>query len=421
MGYKICSNKTYQAMLQEYNDILNMGLNIDIRRGRPATEQLNLSKPMLKIKPTTFIAKGTNADVRNYGLPKGLPEARQLFADLLGYTPDNIFVGGNSSLNLMYEIVCNCMLRGVLGGEKWLNSPKIKFLCPAPGYDRHFKITQDLGIEMITIKMNADGPDMDTIEELVSTDPTIKGMWVVPQYSNPTGITFSDEVVRRMANLKPCCDNFRIFWDNSYCIHHLYENDQDHVLDIIEECRKAGNPNMVYTFMSTSKVTFAGSGVAVIAASPENIEFLASQFDTATIGYDKINQMMHVEFLKNPENIHKLMMQHARIMRPKFDCVLKALKAGIRNSNVATWNTPKGGYFISVDVAPGCAAKVVGMAAKAGVFFTNAGATFPYGKDPEDSNIRLAPSAVSVQDLKVAMKVFCLCANIAAYEKYSAK
>ncbi|MBR2901754.1 MAG: aminotransferase class I/II-fold pyridoxal phosphate-dependent enzyme [Clostridia bacterium] len=417
MGYKVCSESTYKALLNEYSNYVDMNLNIDIRRGRPATEQLNLSGAMLKVKSSDFIAKGTNADIRNYGLPKGLPEARQLFADLLGYSVDNVMIGGNSSLNLMYDIVANSMLRGVLGGDRWLDSAKIKFLCPAPGYDRHFKICQDLGIEMITVKMNADGPDMDTIEELVSTDPDIKGMWCVPQYSNPTGITFSDEVVTRMANLKPCCNNFRIFWDNSYCIHHLYPNDQDHVMDIVAACKEAGNPHMVYTFMSTSKVTFAGSGVAVVAASPENIDFLAKQFDTETIGFDKINQKMHVDFLKDPENILKHMERHAKIMRPKFNVVLKALKSGIRSAKVASWSNPKGGYFISVDVMPGCAAKVVDMAAKAGVFFTNAGSTFPYGKDPLDSNIRIAPTAVSVKDLALAMKVFCVCANIAAYEK----
>ena len=404
------------ALEKQYADYKAKGLKLDMSRGKPAPEQLNLSLDMLLHCLDGDYKSSNGIDCRNYGVLDGIPEAKALFQEMLGVSADEVIVGGNSSLQMMYDTIIRAMQLGVLGSEKpWCKYEHVKFLCPAPGYDRHFAICQALGIEMINVDYLEDGPDMDAVEKLVSEDEEIKGIWCVPMYSNPTAITYSDAVVKRFANLKPKAKDFRIFWDNAYCVHHLSEN-HDHLLNIIEECKKAGNPNMVFEFTSTSKISFPGGGLAVVAASKENIDFIKSQMTYQTIGFDKLNQLRHAKYFKNFESISEHMKHHAAIIRPKFDVVLYMLDKEIEPLGIGKWNKPNGGYFISFDALPGCAKRIVSLAKEAGVVMTGAGATFPYGKDPKDSNIRIAPTFPSVDELRQAMEIFCVCVKLASVE-----
>jgi transcriptional regulator len=330
---------------------------------------------------------------------------------------DQVIVGGNSSLNLIYDLISKAFLLGLNGFEKpWCKLDKVKFLCPSPGYDRHFAITEQFGVEMIVIPMTSEGPDMDMVEELASKDPAVKGIWCVPMYSNPTGITYSDRVVRRLAEMETAADDFIIMWDNAYAFHHLYDQ-HDRLLDLIEECRRFGHPNRAYMFSSTSKITFPGAGISMVASSPENIARLKKQISIQTIGYNKINQLLHVRFLKDPATLEEHMKKHAAIMRPKFETVLDILEKNLGGKNIASWHKPRGGYFISLDVMKGCAKRVVQLAKEAGVKLTPAGATFPYGKDPNDSNIRIAPTYPPIDELRTAIEILCVCVELAAIEK----
>ncbi len=356
-------------------------------------------------------------DTRNYGDWDGIGECRRMMAAMLGVKKDNVIVCGNSSLNIMYDTVVRSMVKGVNGSTPWCKLDKVKFLCPVPGYDRHFKITEMFDIEMINIPLREDGPDMDLVEQYVSQDEAVKGIWCVPKYSNPTGITYSDEVVRRFANLKPKAEDFRIFWDNAYCIHHLYEDIQDEILNILEECEKAGNPNMAYVFGSTSKVSFPGSGVSAIATSLENMDFIKKYMTTQIIGHDKINQLRHVRFLKDMDVLKEHMKKHANILRPKFEAVLEILDRELAGLEIGSWIRPRGGYFISFETMPGCAKSVVAKCKQLGMVLTDAGATFPYGNDPQDSNIRIAPSFPSPEEMVDATKIFVLCVKLASVEK----
>lgn len=403
---------------KEYAQYKAKGLKLDMSRGKPGPEQLNLSLDMLLHCLDGNYKSSNGIDCRNYGVLDGIPEAKALFTEMLGVGSDEIIVGGNSSLQLMYDTIIRAMQLGVLGSEKpWSKYDSVSFLCPAPGYDRHFAICEALGINMIPVEYKEDGPDMDEVERLVASDETIKGIWCVPMYSNPTGITYSDEVVKRFANLKPAAKDFRIFWDNAYCVHHLSDTDRDHVLNIIDECKKAGNPNLVLEFTSTSKISFPGGGLAVIAASKENIDFIKSQMTFQTIGFDKLNQLRHAKYFKDFNGIQEHMRHHAAIIQPKFNVVLYALDKEIAPLGIGSWKSPKGGYFISFNSLDGCAKRIVTLAKEAGVVMTGAGATYPYGKDPHDSNIRIAPTFPSVEELSTAMEIFCVCVKLASAEK----
>ena len=401
----------------EYDAWKNKGMKLDLTRGKPSSEQLDLTEKMLTILSTRddcFAESGL--DCANYGVLDGLPEAKKLFAELLGVPESRIIIGGNSALNMMYDTIARAMLFGVYGGSQpWGKQEKLKFLCPVPGYDRHFRITQEFGFEMVNIPMSPNGPDMEMVKQLVENDPTVKGIWCVPKYSNPQGYTYSPETVEAFAALKPAADDFRIFWDNAYYVHGFREKD-DYLANIFDACKKYGSEDMVYEFMSTSKVTFAGAGVAVFAASENNIKFLLEQMGVQTIGYDKINQLRHVKYFKNVDGLMAHMKKQADYLRPKFDCAIAALEHGLRGLGIGEWTNPNGGYFISYDGLPGTAKRCVGMCKDAGVVFTGAGAAFPYGIDPEDKNIRLAPSYPSTEDLYKSMNVFCICQKIAALE-----
>lgn len=410
--------KELEVLKEEYAKICDADINLDMSRGKPGADQLKLSVKMLDILDADSDVKASNGiDCRNYGLLDGIPEAKKMMAGIMQTDPENIIIYGNSSLNVMYDTVSRSFTHGVMGSTPWCKLDKVKWLCPVPGYDRHFAITEFFGVEMINIPMNEDGPDMDMVEKLVSEDDAIKGIWCVPKYSNPTGISYSDEVVRRMANLKPAAKDFRIYWDNAYAIHHLYNGEQDEILEIMEECRKAGNPDMVFEFASTSKVTFPGSGIAAIAASKDNLDFIKKQMTIQTIGYDKLNQLRHVRFFKNVEGVKAHMEKHAEKLRPKFATVLDVLEKELKPTGVGSWTKPNGGYFISLDVMEGCAKKVVSMCKDAGVVLTGAGAPFPYGKDPEDKNIRIAPSFPTPEELLEASKILVICTKITAIEK----
>ena len=356
-------------------------------------------------------------DCRNYGVMDGIPEARQLLADMSEVDEKNILIYGNSSLNVMFDTVARAMSMGICGNTPWAKLDKVKFLCPVPGYDRHFGITQFFGIEMINVPLYTTGPDMDMVEKLVSEDPTIKGIWCVPKYSNPTGISYSDETVRRFARLKPAAPDFRIFWDNAYSIHHLYEDDQDVILELLTECEKVGTQDMVYKFISTSKVSFPGSGIAAMAASEANLADARHWMHYQTIGHDKLNQLRHVRFFKDMDGMRVHMKKHADILRPKFEAVLDVLEQELGGLKIGSWVKPKGGYFIAFDSLEGCAKKIVAKAKEAGLIMTSAGATFPYGKDPKDTNIRIAPSFPTPEELAVAAQIFVLSVKLVSVEK----
>ncbi len=401
---------------KEYERIREKDLKLDMSRGKPAADQLNLSDGMLNILTHEDCVNHT-IDYRNYGIFDGIPEAKEIFCDLLGAEKDEIMILGNSSLNIMYDAIIRSFVLGVNSScPPWSKLEKVKFLCPVPGYDRHFRICERMGIEMINIDMTPDGPDMDTVERLVSEDETIKGIWCVPKYSNPGGVTYSDETVRRFANLKPKAGDFRIFWDNAYCIHDLYD-DGDKLLNLFEECKKAGNPSLPYIFGSTSKITYPGAGVAFIIASKNNIRRIVDRSGAQTIGYDKLNQLRHVKFFKNADGIKAHMKKHAELIRPKFETVISALEREFGENKIAEWTNPKGGYFVSVNLLDGCAKRTVELCAEAGVVLTGAGATFPYGKDPRDRNIRIAPTFPTVAELSEAVEVFCLAVKLATLEK----
>ena len=402
----------------EYDDAKGKGLNLNMARGKPGFSQLALSMPMLDvISSSSDMRTVLGNDTRNYGDLDGIGECRRLMANMMSVNKDNVVVCGNSSLNIMYDTVSRSMTHGVNGSTPWCKLDEVKFLCPVPGYDRHFRITEFFGIEMINIPLYDDGPDMDMVEQYVNSDPAVKGIWCVPKYSNPTGISYSDEVVRRFANLKPAAEDFRIYWDNAYCIHHLYDDMQDEILNILEECEKAGNPNMVYIFASTSKISFPGSGVSAIASSLENIEFIESQMTVQTIGHDKINQLRHARYFKNLDGLKAHMKLHADLMRPKFEAVLQVLESELGGLGIGSWIKPRGGYFISFDAMEGCAKAIVAKCKEAGVVLTGAGATFPYGKDPRDSNIRIAPSFPTPEEMAVATDLFVLCVKLVSVEK----
>lgn len=427
MGYLELSKqeleKEYGNLAKRFEEIKGMGLNLNMARGKPSKEQLDFSLPMLDTinSKSDFIGED-KMDCRNYGLLNGITECRKLFADILGVDAENVIVGGSSSLNMMFDTIsCFMTAPAVEGCKPWYEVKNRKFLCPVPGYDRHFGVTEFFGVEMVNVPMTSEGPDMDMVERLVSSDDSIKGIWCVPKYSNPQGITYSDETVRRMAALKPAAEDFRIYWDNAYVVHHLYEDEQDDLLDIISECEKAGNPDMVYEFCSTSKVSFPGSGIAAIVTSKANLDFIEKQFTMQTIGHDKINQLRHVRYFKNIDGINAHMMKQAAIMRPKFEMVERTLQDELGELGIGSWISPKGGYFICFNTLPGCAKSVVAKAKEAGVVLTPAGAPFPYGKDPEDSVIRIAPSFPTMEELETATKIFVLCVKLASVEKLLAE
>ena len=402
----------------EYRKMQAMDLKLDMSRGKPCTEQLDLSMGLLDVlNSETELRSEDGTDCRNYGVLTGIPEALDLMADMMEVQPDHIILYGNSSLNVMYDTISRSYTHGVMGNTPWCKLDKVKFLCVVPGYDRHFAITEYFGIENVPVPMLPTGPDMDIVEKLVSEDPAIKGIWCVPKYSNPTGNSYSDETVRRFARLKPAAPDFRIYWDNAYTIHHLYDIDHDHLIEILLECKKAGNPDLVYKFASTSKISFPGSGIAALAASLNNLEDIKKQLKIQTIGHDKVNQLRHVRFFGDIHGMTEHMKKHADILRPKFEAVEGILEEELGGLGIGTWTCPKGGYFISFDSMEGCAKQIVSRCAKAGVVMTSAGATWPGGKDPHDSNIRIAPSFPPLADLKTAAKLFALCVKYVSVDK----
>ena len=418
-------DRSREELLQEkelleakFQEIKGKGLKLDMSRGKPSEAQLNLSMGMMDVlNSTTDLRCSVGVDCRNYGVLDGIPEAKELLADMTEVSPDNIIIYGNSSLNVMYDTVARSMTHGVCGSTPWCKLDEVKFLCPVPGYDRHFAITEYFGIKMINIPMTESGPDMDLVEQYVNNDPSVKGIWCVPKYSNPQGITYSDETVLRFARLKPAAEDFRIYWDNAYGIHHLYEDKQDNLIEILMACKQEGNPDMVFKFCSTSKVSFPGSGVAAIGASKRNIDFIKQQMTIQTIGHDKLNQLRHVRFFKDIHGMVLHMRKHADILRPKFETVLNGLKNELGGLEIGSWLEPRGGYFISFDALPGCAKTIVAKAKEAGLVMTPAGATFPYGKDPQDSNIRIAPSYPTPEELAVAVELFVLCVKLVSIDK----
>lgn len=405
---------------KEFEDARGKGLKLDMSRGKPSVAQLDMGMDIFDVlNSKSDMTSMEGVDVRNYGVLDGLTEAKHMMADIMGVKAEQVIVYGNASLNVMFDAVSSAMTHGVMGHTPWCKLDKVKFLCPAPGYDRHFSITQHFGIEMITVPMTPQGPDMDMVEKLTAEDESIKGIWCVPKYSNPQGYTYSDETVRRFANLKPAAEDFRIFWDNAYSVHHLYDEEerQDKVLEILTECEKAGNPDMVYEFASTSKISFSGAGVAAIATSKGNLECIKKTLAIQTIGYDKINQLRHVRYFKDFEGIKAHMRKHASLMRPKFETVLRTLNEELAGLGIGEWTNPNGGYFISFESLEGCAKAIVAKCKEAGVTLTGAGATYPYGKDPKDSNIRIAPTYPTPEELAMAAEIFVLCVKLVSAEK----
>jgi DNA-binding transcriptional MocR family regulator len=401
----------------QYEAVLKQNLSLDMSRGKPCTEQLCLSDDLLfALKSKDDCKTAAGFDIRNYGLPDGVPELAELFADLLGVPAKNIILGGNSSLNMMYDTVCRAILFGTYGNcLPWKDQGKVKFICPVPGYDRHFSICERCGIEMITVGMTGEGPDMDTVDELIK-DPSVKGMWCVPKYSNPTGETYSEETVRRIATMKPAAPDFRVFWDMAYAIHDL-DDTPDTLPDIFEMIKDTENKNLVYAFFSTSKITYPGAGIAVMISSEENIRHAKADIAFQTISPDKINQLRHVKYLKNADTVRVLMDKHAAILKPKFDTVVRLFEEELSDVEGVSWTNPHGGYFVSLDVVPGTAKRVCELCKKAGVVLTPAGSTFPYKNDPEDKNLRIAPSYPTLPELQKAMEVLCLCVKLATAEK----
>jgi len=403
---------------KEFEDTKKKGLSLDMSRGKPSPDQLDLSMGLLEVlNKDSDMHTEDGMDVRNYGGLEGIPEARKLMADIMGVKPENVIVGGNASLNIMYDTVSRGMMFGFLGNKPWKDYDNIKFLCPAPGYDRHFAITELFGIEMITVPMKEDGPDMDVVEKYVNNDETVKGIWCVPKYSNPQGVVYSDEVVKRFAALKPVAPDFRIFWDNAYAIHDLYPDKNVELLNIFEECKKTGNEDLVFELCSTSKVTFAGAGISAVAASERNIAEMLKYLTIQTIGFDKTNQLRHVKYFKDIDGVHEHMKKHADILRPKFEVVLKIFDEELEGLGIGTWTKPLGGYFISFEAMEGCAKEIVKKCADAGVKLTGAGATFPYKKDEKDTNIRIAPSYPSAEEIATTAKLFALCVKLVSVEK----
>lgn len=401
-----------------FEEVKAKGLKLDMSRGKPSATQLDIAMGMMDVLNSNSDLKCEEGiDCRNYGVLDGIWEAKQLLADMMEVSIENVIIYGNSSLNVMFDTVSRSMTHGVMGNTPWCKLDKVKFLCPVPGYDRHFAITEYFGIDMVNVPMTSTGPDMDLVEQLVSEDESIKGIWCVPKYSNPQGITYSDETVRRFARLKPAAKDFRIYWDNAYGIHHLYDDKQDYLPEILLECKKAGNPDMVYKFCSTSKVSFPGSGIAAIAASRDNLVEIKKQMTIQTIGHDKLNQLRHVRFYKDIHGMVEHMKKHADILRPKFEAVLDVLERELGGLEIGSWIRPRGGYFISFDALPGCAKAIVAKAKEAGVVMTKAGATFPYGKDPQDSNIRIAPSFPTPEELAMAAEIFVLSVKLVSIDK----
>lgn len=427
-GYPMSSAKPYAELSaeelqvlkveleKEYNEAKAKDLKLNMARGKPSTDQLELSLPMLDIVSSeSDLLAEDGTDCRNYGCLDGIPEAKKLLGSMVGAAPENVIVFGEASLNIMYDCVAHAWIFGVCGNEPWGKQDAIKFLCPVPGYDRHFGVTQHFGIEMIPIPMTADGPDMDKVEELVQGDASVKGIWCVPMYSNPGGVVYSDETVRRFAALKPAAPDFRIFWDNAYCVHHLYD-EHPTLLNILDEAAAAGNPDIVYEFCSTSKVTFPGAGVSALVSSQANLDDIRASMTFQIIGHDKLNQLRHARFLGGEGALEAHMAKHAAIMRPKFEVVEETLERELGGTGIGEWTCPRGGYFISFDALPGCAKQIVAKAKEAGMTMTGAGATWPYKNDPTDSNIRIAPTFPTLDEMTQAAELFCLCVKLVSVE-----
>ena len=413
--------REYRKLSAAYREMEQQGLHLDLSRGKPSPEQLELSRKMLdEVNSGSVLDSVDGTDCRNYGGLDGIPEAKALLAGMVGCRPEQVIVGGNSSLTLMFDILSHAMIDGLLGGTPWCQVPDRKFLCPVPGYDRHFAMTEHFGFELVPVPMLADGPDMNLVERLVCEDASIKGIWCVPKYQNPTGVVFSHEVLERFANLKPAAKDFRIFWDNAYCVHDLYPDEAEPLPDILSLCEQAGSPDLVYEFCSTSKAAFPGAGISGVAASAANLIELRRVWKFATIGPDKLNQLRQARFFRNTAGLKAHMARHAELLRPKFERVEAILKEDLARSGAGSWTEPKGGYFISFDTLPGCAARTVELCKKAGVKFTPAGATWPCGRDPEDRNIRLAPSYASLEEIEAAVHLFTICVRLAALESLTA-
>ncbi len=425
-AYKDMSKEELRALQIElqsqYEKLKEEGIKLDMSRGKPGADQLDLSLGMLDVLNSESVFKGQdNMDLRNYGLLDGIKEAKALFAEIMECDVDHVMVYGNSSLNIMYDLISRAMIHGIGGNTPWAKQDKIKFLCPVPGYDRHFAITESFGIEMIAIPMDENGPDMDMVENYVNNDATVKGIWNIPKYSNPSGVVYSDEVVKRFANLKPAAPDFRIFWDNAYVVHHVYTDNKAQILNIVDECEKAGNPDMYYELCSTSKITFPGSGVAALVTSPANIAEIKKSMTIQTIGHDKLNQMRHVMFFKDAAGVEAHMEKHAQILKPKFEAVLNTLEQELGGLEIGSWIKPLGGYFVAFDTLEGCAKRVVALCKDAGVVMTPAGSTYPYMNDPRDTSIRIAPTLPAADELKKACEVFVLCVKLASVEKLLAE
>ncbi len=409
--------RLYNGYIEKFKKLESKKFKLDMSRGKPSPKQLDLSSELLNSDgdASNWISED-KTDCRNYGILDGLPEMKKFISECTGIDAECFIVGGNSSLSMMFDAISCFMIHGVGNNTPWIKQEKIKFLCPSPGYDRHFEMCEHFGIEMIPIEMTLDGPDMDMVEELVSKDSSIKGMWCVPKYSNPDGIVYSDDTVRRLASLKPAASDFRLFWDNAYFVHDLTDNPPK-LLDIMSECERRGNEELPLLFFSTSKITLPGAGVAFLACKKGNYFQLRNNYSFKTVGFDKINQLRHLKFLKNRSELKKHMAKHREIIKPKFDTIIEALKDEFSSNPILTWTEPKGGYFISVNTAKGCAKRVVTLCKKLGLNLTSAGATYPYGKDPLDRNIRLAPTFPSTKELEAAMGIFSLTVKIAYIEK----